>query len=150
MQIDLANIANNESQGVFVKGYSHGFGQNYSHQAILTRNSTGNGGVLKVWFDISVVVLANITIPIPDISQNNHIAIVIRADNGLYTGYLNGTAVGVSSFSQLYVANTLDFEIAPTLYNWDTATQTGRFKGRLDNFKLSNVDRYSENFTPPV
>ena len=152
MQIDLANIANNESQGVFVKGYSYNFGYDYSHQAILTRNNSGNGGVLKVWFNISVIAtaLAYITIPIPDISQNNHIAIVIRAVNGLYVGYLNGVAVGSSSFSQEYVANALDFEIAPTLYNWDTSTQTGRFKGRLDNFKLSNVDRYPDNFTPPV
>jgi hypothetical protein len=151
MQIDLANIANNESQGVFVKGYSHGFGQNYSHQAILTRNNSGNGGVLKVWFNDGVLGLATtkLDIPIPDISQNNHIAIVRRPSGNQYIGYLNGVNVDIL-LSGEQITNTLGIEIAPTLYNWDTATQTGRFKGRLDNFKLSNVDRYPNNFTPPV
>jgi len=154
MQIDLANIANNESQGVFVKGYNNNFGlsYNFSYQAILTRNSTGNGGFLTVLFyhPSAVVGSEYITIPIPNISQNNHIAVVRHLSSEQYVGYLNGVMAGAPLSSQEYVVNNLDFEIAPNLYDWSAGLQTGRFKGRLDNFKLSNVDRYPSNFTPPL
>ena len=150
IQIALADIAFNESQGVFVKGYSTSFAFDYSHQCILTRNASGTGGVLKVWFNISTVaiVFAHVSILIPDISANNHIAFV-RTTNDYFLGYLNGIQVGLL-YANDYTPNTLAIEIGASLYNWDTATQTARFKGRLDNFKLSNVNRYPTNFTPPT
>lgn len=150
IQIALADIAFNEAQGVFVKGYSFSLGFDYSHQCILTRNASGTGGVLKMFYEIPTVatVFAYVTIAIPDISANNHIAFV-RTTNYFFLGYLNGIQVG-SLFADDYTANTLAIEIGASLYNWDTGLQTTKFKGRLDNFKLSNVNRYPTNFTPPT
>ena len=150
IQIALADIAFNEAQGVFVKGYSFSFGFDYSHQCSLTRNASGTGGVLKMFYNISTVVRASafVYIAIADLSANNHIAFT-RRDNGTFIGYLNGVQVD-SLFAADYTANTLAIEIGASLYNWDTGLQTTKFKGRLDNFKLSNVDRYPNNFTPPV
>ena len=150
IQTALTDIAFNEAQGVFVKGYSFAFAFDYSHQCILTRNASGTGGVLKVWFNISTVATSSayVSIPIPDISANNHIAFVRRA-NGFFVGYLNGIQVWIL-YATDYTPNTLAIEIGASLYNWDTATQTTKFKGLLDNFKLSNVDRYPTNFTPPT
>lgn len=150
LQTALADIAFNEAQGVFVKGYSIIFSFDYSHQCILTRTASGTGGVLKMFYNIGTLGTASsvLSIAIADISANNHIAFV-RTTNGFFVGYLNGIQVG-SLFADDYTANTLAIVIGATLYNWDTATQTTKFKGRLDNFKLSNVDRYPTNFTPPV
>ena len=150
IQIDLADIAFNESQGVFVKGYSFSLGWDYSHQCILTRNASGTGGALKMFYKISTVatISAYVPIAIADLSANNHIAFTRRA-NGTFIGYLNGVQVAFL-FATDYTANTLAIEIGASLYNWHTATQTTKFKGLLDNFKLSNVDRYPTNFTPPT
>ena len=150
IQIALADIAFNESQGVFVKGYSFSLGWDYSHQCILTRNASGTGGALKMFYDISTVArpFAFVSIGIADLSANNHIAFVRRA-NGNFVAYLNGVQVA-SLFGNDYTANTLAIEIGASLYDWDTDLQTTKFKGRLDNFKLSNVDRYPTNFTPPT
>ena len=150
IQIDLADIAFNESQGVFIKGYSFAFAHNYSHQCILTRNASGTGGAIKMFYDISTVatISAYVPIAIADLSANNHIAFTRRA-NGTFIGYLNGVQVAFL-FATDYTANTLAIEIGASLYNWHTATQTTKFKGLLDNFKLSNVDRYPTNFTPPT
>ena len=149
IQIALTDIAFNEAQGVFVKGYSFSLAFDYSHQCILTRNASGTGGVLKVWLNISTIArpFAFVSIAIPDISANNHIAFV-RTTN-YFLGYLNGIQVG-NLYAIDYTANTLAIEIGASLYNWDTDTQTTKFKGLLDNFKLSNVDRYPTNFTPPT
>lgn len=150
IQIALADIAFNEGQGVFVKGYSFGFAHDYSHQCILTRNASGTGGVLKMFYKISTIArpFAFVSIGIPDISANNHIAFTRRA-NGNFIGYLNGVQAAFL-FGDDYTANTLAIEIGASLYDWDTATQTTKFKGLLDNFKLSNVDRYPNDFTPPT
>ena len=150
IQIALADIAFNEAQGVFVKGYSFGFAYDYSHQCILTRNASGTGGVLKMFYNISTIArpFAFVSIGIPDISANNHIAFTRRA-NGNFIGYLNGVQAAFL-FGDNYTANTLAIEIGASLYDWNTATQTTKFKGLLDNFKLSNVDRYPTNFTPPT
>ena len=150
IQIALADIAFNEEQGVFVKGYSFGFAYDYSHQCILTRNASGTGGVLKMFYNISTIArpFAFVSIGIPDISANNHIAFTRRA-NGNFIGYLNGVQAAFL-FGDNYTANTLAIEIGASLYDWNTATQTTKFKGLLDNFKLSNVDRYPTNFTPPT
>ena len=150
IQIDLADIAFNESQGVFVKGYSFSLAFDYSHQCILTRNASGTGGALKMFYNISTVArpFAFVLIGIADLSANNHIAFTRRA-NGTFIGYLNGVQVA-SLYATDYTANTLAIEIGASLYNWDTGLQTTKFKGRLDNFKLSNVDRYPTNFTPPT
>ena len=150
IQIALADIAFNEAQGVFVKGYSFLRGWDYSHQCILTRNASGTGGVLKMFYNISTLVRSSafVLIAIPDISANNHIAFTRRA-NGNFIGYLNGVQAAFLIAND-YTANTLAIEIGASLYNWDTGLQTTKFKGRLDNFKLSNVDRYPTNFTPPT
>jgi hypothetical protein len=150
IQIALADIAFNEAQGVFVKGYSFSLGWDYSHQCILTRNASGTGGALKMFYDISTVArpFAFVSIGIADLSANNHIAFVRRA-NGNFVAYLNGVQVDFL-FADDYKANTLAIEIGASLYNWDTGLQTTKFKGLLDNFKLSNVDRYPTNFTPPT
>lgn len=150
IQIALADIAFNEAQGVFVKGYSSELAFDYSHQCILTRNASGTGGMLKMYNNSPTVatVSACVYIPIPDISANNHIAFV-RTTNDFFMGYLNGIQVG-SLYATDYTANTLAIEIGASLYDWDTTTQTTKFKGLLDNFKLSNVNRYPTNFTPPT
>jgi len=150
IQTALTDIAFNEAQGVFVKGYSFLFAFDYSHQCILTRNASGTGGVLKMFYDISIIARPSALVPIaiPDISANNHIAFTRRA-NGHFIGYLNGVQV-TSLFGNDYTANTLAIEIGASVYDWDTGLQTTKFKGRLDNFKLSNVDRYPNNFTPPT
>ncbi len=151
IQTALADIANNESQGVFAKGFSSSFFQYYSHQCILTRNASGNGGILYLYWYIPVVAQPSsfLAISIPDLSANNHIAFTQRG-NGIYAAYLNGVLAGTTGFTQSYQANTYAIDIGVSVYHWDTATQTTKFKGRLDNFKLSNVDRYPMNFTPPV
>lgn len=150
IQIALADIAFNEAQGVFVKGYSFSLAFDYSHQCILTRNASGTGGVLKMFYNISTIArpFAFVSIAIADLSANNHIAFTRRV-NGTFIGYVNGVQVG-SLFGNDYTANTLAIEIGASLYNWDTDLQTTKFKGLLDNFKLSNVDRYPTNFTPPT
>lgn len=150
IQIDLADIAFNESQGIFVKGHSFVYIFDYSHQCILTRNASGTGGVLKMFYDISTVTTGSafVSIAIADLSVNNHIAFTRRV-NGTFIGYLNGVQVDFL-FANDYTANTLAIEIGASVYNWDTGFQTTKFKGRLDNFKLSNVDRYPTNFTPPT
>lgn len=150
IQTALADIAFNEAQGVFVKGYSFSLVSDYSHQCILTRNASGTGGVLKMFYKIGTLAAsaAFVSIAIADLSANNHIAFTRRA-NGNFIGYLNGVQVAILSAID-YSGNTLAIEIGASLYNLDTATQTTKFKGRLDNFKLSNVDRYPNNFTPPV
>lgn len=150
IQTALADIAFNEAQGVFVKGYSFSLGFDCSHQCILTRNASGTGGMLRMFYNISTIATGSalVTIAIADLSANNHVAFTRRA-NGFFIGYLNGVQVG-ALFATDYTANTLAIEIGASLYNWDTGLQTTKFKGRLDNFKLSNVDRYPNNFTPPT
>lgn len=150
IQIDLADIAFNESQGVFVKGISNSFFQDYSHQCILTRNSSGTGGVLRLDYNISTIVAGSafLIINIPNISANNHVAFTRRA-NGIFIAYLNGVEVD-SLFATDYTPKTRALFIGAVVYNWATGLDTVKFKGRLDNFKISNVDRYETNFTPPV
>lgn len=150
IQTALTDIAFNEAQGVFVKGYSFSLAFDYSHQCILTRNASGTGGVLKMFYNISIIArpFAFVSIAIADISANNHVAFV-RTTNDFFLGYLNGIQVW-NLYATDYTPNTLAIEIGASLYNWDTGFQTGRFKGRLDNFKLSNVNRYPTNFTPPT
>lgn len=151
IQTALADIANNESQGVFAKGFSSGFFSDYSHQCILTRNASGNGGTLYLYWYIPVVaqISSFLAISIPDLSANNHIAFTQRG-NGIYAAYLNGVLVGTSDFTQSYQVNAWAIDIGVSVYHWAVAAQTTKFKGRLDNFKLSNVDRYPTNFTPPT
>jgi len=150
IQTALTDIAANESQGVFIKGFSSSFFQDYSHQCILTRNASGNGGVLKLYLKIpnSSTPASVLGVTIPDLSQNNHIAFTHRT-NGTYAAYLNGTLAN-TLFSANYTQNSLAIELGCSVYNWDTGLQTNKFKGRLDNFRLSNVDRYPNNFTPPA
>ena len=150
IQTALTDIAFNEAQGVFVKGYSFSLGFDYSHQCILTRNASGTGGVLRMFYKISTIayVFASVDIGIADISANNHIAFT-RRHNGVFIGYLNGVQVA-TLFGDDYTANTLAIVIGASVYDWNTGLQTTKFKGRLDNFKLSNVDRYPNNFTPPT
>ena len=150
IQTALTDIAFNEAQGVFVKGYSFSLAFDYSHQCILIRNASGTGGVLKMFYNISTIArpFAFVSIAIADLSANNHIAFT-RRGNGTFIGYLNGVQVDFL-FADDYTANTLAIGIGASLYNWDTGLQTTKFKGLLDNFKLSNVDRYPTNFTPPT
>jgi len=150
MQIDLADIAFNERQGIFVKGYSFSLADEYSHQCILTRNASGTGGVLRMYYNSPTLgkPSALLYIPIADISSNNHIAFT-RRNSSHYVAYLNGVQVA-QLFAADYTANTLAFEFGTSIYDWETATQTNNFKGRLDNFRLCNVDKYPSNFTPPV
>lgn len=135
IQIDLANIAFNEAQGVFVKGFSSSFFRDYSHQCILTRNSSGTGGVLKLYYNISTIAAGSsfLTIDIPNISANNHVAFTRRA-NGNFIAYLNGVEVN-SLFATDYTPNTQALFIGADVYDFQTGTQTNKFKGRLDNFK---------------
>lgn len=147
VQIDLAEIAFNESQGVFFKGFNW---LDYSHQCLLTRNASGAGGKLRLYLNTPSLGLPSsfIEVSLPDISANNHIAFT-RNSSGNYIAYLNGVSVGVL-FAADYTPNTHPLYIGAVVYNWATGLDTVKFKGRLDNFKLSNVDRYPTNFTPPV
>lgn len=151
IQIDLADIANNESQGVFAKGFSSSIFQDYSHQCILTRNPTGPGGVLGMYWYTPVLAAPSmlLQVPLSDISQNNHVAFTQRPNN-IYVSYLQGLFVGSSAFVQTYQQNPYNWDFGVSVYNWATSTQTNKFKGRLDNFRLCNVDKYPTNFTPPA
>lgn len=151
IQIDLADIAFNESQGVFVKGFSSSFFQDYSHQCILTRNSSGTGGVLRLYYNISTIAAGAslLIINIPNISANNHVAFT-RRNNGAFIAYLNGVEVSNLFAATDYTPNTQALLIGAAVYNWETGLDTVKFKGRLDNFRISNVDRYPTAFTPPT
>lgn len=151
IKADLATIASGESQGVFVKGYSNSSFQYYSHQCLITRNASGNGGKVRCyWYNAAVSQIAMyLEVTITDLSQNNHIAFTQRS-NGIYAAYLNGVLSGTSGFVQNYEANTLDFIIGATVYDWALSVNTARFTGYLDNFRVSNIDSYPTAFTPPV
>ena len=82
-----------------------------------------------MFYNISTIArpFAFVSIGIPDISANNHIAFTRRA-NGNFIGYLNGVQAAFL-FGDNYTANTLAIEIGASLYDWNTATQTTKFKG---------------------
>lgn len=149
IQTALTDIANNEAQGVFTKGVDVLYGS-WSHDCILVRNATGNGGTLYLWLNIPVVAtpFSYISVNIPDISANNHIAFTQR-DNGIYAAYLNGVLASTSGFVQVYQATNMALRLGTFTYYWG-GSYTSKFKGRLDNFRISNIDRYPTNFTPPV
>ena len=116
----------------------------------MTRNSSGTGGVLRLYYNISTIAVGSslLIINIPNISANNHVAFTRRA-NSAFIAYLNGVEVD-NLYATDYTPNTQVLFIGAVVYNWATGLDTVKFKGRLDNFKISNVDRYPDDFTPPV
>lgn len=151
VRADLATLVNSAAQGIFVKGFSTSSFQAYSHQCIITRNASGNGGKIRLYLGISVIgaIASYLEVTISDLSQNNHIAFTQR-NNGIYASYLNGVLSSTSGFTQTYDLNVSDIEIGASVYNWETAIQTTKFTGYLDNFRLSNEDKYPSAFTPPA
>lgn len=149
IQTALTDIANNEAQGVFTKGVDVVLGS-WSHDCILVRNATGNGGTLYLWLNIPATPQPSsyVSVDIPDISVNNHVAFTQR-NNGTYAAYLNGILVFTSGFTQSYQDTNMALRLGTITYYWG-GSYTSKFKGRLDNFRISNIDRYPTNFTPPV
>lgn len=152
IKADLATIANGASQGILVKGFSNSFFQAYSHQCIITRNASGNGGKIRMYWGISVVSApaSYLELTVSDISANNHIAFTQRT-NGIYACYLNGVLGSTSGFVQIYDVNTSPILVGAVVYDWALGVDTAKFIGRIDNFRISNVDTYpSGPFTPPT
>lgn len=149
IQIDLDDIAFNESQGVFIKGYSIvEYGSKYSYYCVLSRNASGTGGKLYTQVYTLDVGGKLLSINIADLSANNHVAIT-RRSNG-YFAYLNGVVVDSFASRDSPTPNTYDLYIGETISDPVTSILTNKFKGRLDNFKLYNINRYANDFTPPA
>ena len=148
IQIDLDDIAFNESQCVFIKGYASEYGSTYSYYCFLSRNASGTGGKLYTSVYALDVGTNLLHISIADLSANNHVAIT-RRSNG-YFAYLNGVVVDSFASTSSYANNTYDLYIGETIADPVTSIMTNKFKGRLDNFKLYNINRYPNDFTPPA
>lgn len=76
----------------------------------------------------------------------HHIAVTLDNTNNIGTLYLDGVAVGTNN-SMSYDVNT----ILPTTQNWIGRSQFAGdpfFEGRIDEFRISNIVRYTSGFTP--
>ena len=71
---------------------------------------------------------------------------VCRA-SGTWRCFLNGTAFG-SSFSDTQVFPTQTVTIGAFIDTRDTTGPANKFKGNLDEFRISNIARYTANYTP--
>jgi len=61
------------------------------------------------------------------------------------TGYIDGTSFGSGSLS-----GTLSTDTAALLIGGDVASVGQNFDGFIDEIRISNVARYTSNFTPPA
>jgi len=150
VQIDLDKIASDESQLLFIQGNT---GTQGSVICYIQRSATGNGGsVVLVWYNpIFNSAYTQLATALSDLSQNNHVCFDLR-DNGVLFSFSNGVQTSTSTYQYNGVftnslnlggtfLNLVDYPFTPLLY---------QFRGKLDNFKFSNVSRYSTNFTPPI
>lgn len=150
VQIDLDKIANNESQLIFTQGITSTVG---SLICYIERSATGNGGsVVLVWYNpIFNLVYTQLGVNLSDLSQNNHVCFDLRG-NGTLFGFSNGVQTSASTY-QYNGMFTNSLNIGGTFLNlgeYPFTTLLYQFRGKLDNFKFSNVGRYQTNFTPPV
>lgn len=77
------------------------------------------------------------------LNQWVHWAVVYA--NGVYTGYLNGVAVGTFTSALTFGLSGGTYTVGGNQYN--TASQ---FPGYLDEIRISLMARYTGNFTPPT
>jgi hypothetical protein len=77
------------------------------------------------------------------LNQWNHVAVVYN--NGVYTGYINGVAQGSITSASTFGLAGATCTIGGIRYN-----SVSQFPGYLDEVRLSNVARYTANFTPPT
>ncbi len=150
VQIDLDKIASNESQFLFIQGNT---GTQGSVICYIQRSATGNGGsVTLVWYNpILNQSYTQLGTAISDLSQNNHVCFDLR-NNSILFGFSNGVYTS-DSFYQYNGMFTNSLNIGGTFfdtYNYPFVPLLYQFRGKLDNFKFSNVSRYSTNFTPPI
>lgn len=149
VQIDLDKIANNESQLIFKQGIT---GTQGSVICYIQRSQTGNGGsVVLVWYNpIFSQIYTQLGTALSDLSQNNHVCFDFR-NNGILFAYSNGIEVSSSSY-QYNAAFTGSLNLGGGFFdpNNPFLPLLLQFRGKLDNFKFSNVSRYPTNFTPPV
>jgi hypothetical protein len=72
-----------------------------------------------------------------------HCAVVYA--NGVYTGYIGGVAQGTLTSALTFGLSGSTWTIGGNQYN--TASQ---FPGYIDELRVSNIARYTANFTPPA
>ena len=150
VQIDLDKIANNEPQLIFTQGITGTVG---SVICYIQRSATGNGGsVVLVWYNpIFSRAYTQLGTALSDLSQNNHVCFDLR-DNGILFAFSNGMESSTSNY-QYNGMFTNSLNLGGTFFdlvNYPFTPLLFQFRGKLDNFKFSNVDRYPTNFTPPV
>ena len=150
VQIDLDKIANKEPQLIFTQGITGTVG---SLICYIVRSATGNGGsVVLVWYNpIFSSVYTQLGTALSDLSQNNHVCFDL-GDSGVLFGFSNGMESSTSIY-QYNAEFTNSLKLGGTfldLNNYPFTPFLFQFRGKLDNFKFSNVSRYSTNFTPPV
>ena len=81
----------------------------------------------------------------------HHIAITRSASNGAIKFYLDGSLSSATASNQLIEndindATNKEFSIG---YHSHTNVGTGWFDGNIDDIRVSNIERYNGNFTPP-
>lgn len=150
VQIDLDKIANNEPQLIFTQGITGTVG---SLICYINRSATGNGGsVVLVWYNpIFNLAYTQLATALSDLSQNNHVCFDLR-HNGVLFSFSNGMESSTSNY-QYNGVFTNSLNIGGTFFdigNYPFTPLLYQFRGKLDNFKFSNVSRYSTNFTPPI
>ncbi|WP_297923578.1 hypothetical protein [uncultured Agitococcus sp.] len=150
VQIDLDKIANNESQLIFTQGITGTVGSVFCY---IGRSATGNGGsVVLVWYNLIFnQIYTQLGTALSDLSQNNHVCFDLR-NNGVLFGFSNGMESSTSNY-QYNGAFTNSLNLGGTFLdigNYPFTPLLNQFRGKLDNFKFSNVGRYLTNFTPPV
>lgn len=104
-----------------------------------TGNSFGLGREAVAW---------DVTMDFSDAANNvwNHIA-VVRKSGTLYM-FLNGRKVGSVSNTQSYSMNGGKLTIG--VQSYEMYGNQYAFTGYIDEYRISNIARWTENFTPPT
>lgn len=122
----------NTSQGIFCTGQSYSVG-NGIYIGYDSANRIEYYHTSDIDKAIRVSVSANVW---------THVAAVRRS--GTNTLYLNGVASG-SAYSNVSLANQYPLHIGVEHYS----SRALQFNGKIDELRVSNIARYTSNFTPP-
>ncbi|MGD0075734.1 MAG: LamG-like jellyroll fold domain-containing protein, partial [Candidatus Binataceae bacterium] len=85
------------------------------------------------------------------LSVNNVYHVAMSWDGSTIRIFINGTLVNShAATGTLQQATTEDVTLGPSVYDWPDGTLLGNaIQGSVDSVRLSNVARYTVNFTPP-